>query len=84
MKDLWEVQVKGEKCSKNFEICVIRKSNKHGHSSYGWFDDSKLLISHNGGPCQWHLTEIVWDKMIDLAEEVAKELNEKEFGKQND
>jgi hypothetical protein len=78
MKDLWEVEAKGECCSSSFEISVIRKSNEHGHRSFGWFDDTKLLISHNGGPCRWPLTEKIWDKMIVLAEEVAAELNAEE------
>lgn len=76
--DLWEVQIKGEKCTGDFEITVIRQSNDHGHRSWGWMDDNKLLISHSGGPCTWPLTEKVWDKMIILANEVAKELNQKE------
>ncbi len=75
MSDRWKVQVKGRKCSKGFEISVIKQSNKHGQASWGWFDKTKLLISHNGGPCDWPLTSIVWDKMIVLAHEVANELN---------
>jgi len=78
MKDLWEIWVKGEKCSEVFEISVIRKSNIHGRESYGWFDSRKLLVSHNGGPCPWPLTERVWNKMIVLAKEVVRELNESE------
>ena len=80
MQDLWEVEVKGEKCTGSFEISVIRKSNDHGHRSWGWFDDTKLLIAHNGGQCKWPLIEKVWDKMIVLAEETAAELNAEEFG----
>lgn len=78
--DLWEVNVKGKKCAKDFEISVIRKSNDFGHRSYGWFDTTKLLICHNGGPCHHKLTEKVWDKMIALAHEVAAEMNHEEFG----
>lgn len=74
----WEVQVKGKACSKAFEISVIRKDFKHGHASWGWFDKNKLLISHNGGPCQWPLTTLVWGKMILLAQQVADELNAQE------
>lgn len=46
--------------------------------SYGWFDSHKLLITHNGGSCQWPLTEKVWTKMLRLAHEVADELNAEE------
>ncbi len=79
-EDKWEVQIKGEKCGESFEISVIRESNEHGHRSWGWFDETKLLICHNGGPCHWPLTEKVWDKMVKLADEVATGLNAEEFG----
>lgn len=71
----WEVHIKGKKCNEDFEITVIRKNNKHGHLSYGWFDDDKLLISHNGTSDDCPLTEKIWNKMIKLADEVAEELN---------
>lgn len=78
--DLWEVLVLGEKCTENFEISVIRKSNEHGRDSWGRFCKSKLLICDSGGPCHTELTEKVWDKMIKLAAEVVNELNHEEFG----
>lgn len=74
----WLVQVFGKKCSRSFEISVVREDHHIGRKSWGWFDKNKLLISHNGGPCHWPLKEIVWDKMIRLAEDVANELNEEE------
>jgi len=77
MRD-WFVQVKGERCSEEFEITVCRKSNAHGQRSWGWIDENKLLISHNGGPCQDALIPAVWDRMIKLAEEVCAELNNAE------
>ena len=79
MKDLWEVQVRGECCSDTFEISVIRKNDPFGRDSYGWFSSNgKKMISHGG----WNgaLTEKIWDKMIILAGEVAAELNAEEFG----
>lgn len=72
---MWKVQIKGEKCSRSFEISVVHEDNEHGQRSWGWFDDRKLLICHNGGPCSWPLTAKIWDKMIILAQEVADELN---------
>lgn len=80
MNDLWEVNVKGKKCSKTFEISVIRQSNQLGHQGYGWFDTTKLLISHNNGASYDCLTEKVWNKMIALAHQVAHEMNVEEFG----
>lgn len=73
--DLWKVNVFGKANSSSFEISVLRSSNRHGQRSYGWFDDTKLLISHNGGPCHWPVTERVWAKLIQVAEEVAEEMN---------
>lgn len=74
----WIVEIKGQAGRQSFEISVVREDNVHGIQSYGWFDRRKLLICHNGGPCQWPLIPLVWDKMVRLAQEVAAELNEME------
>jgi hypothetical protein len=54
---------------------VLRDDNELGKRSYGWFDDRKLLIGHNGGPCQWPVTEWVWDRLVAMANEYATVLN---------
>lgn len=72
----WEVQIKGEPCSEAWEITVIRKNNIHGHRSWGWIDENKLLISHNAGP--WSLIRPVWDRMVKVAHDVCDELNSAE------
>jgi hypothetical protein len=82
-KGKWEIQIKGKAESSSFEISVIREDYIHGHRSWGWFDDNKLLISHNGGPCMWPLIQTVWDKMIVLAQEVAEELNKHDQEEEN-
>ena len=47
----WEVQIKdARKSRQGFEITVIRQNNIHGHRSWGWIDDNKLLISSSGVP----------------------------------
>jgi len=70
----WDVVIFGEKGhDEDFEISVVREDDTHGHESWGWFSDTKLLISHDGN-CSG-LTEKVWDKMVKLAHEVADELN---------
>lgn len=79
MGNRWIVNIKGKANESSFEICVVRENNTHGIISYGWFDENKLLISHNGGPCTWPLIQLVWDKMIKLANEVAIELNASEW-----
>lgn len=79
VRNNWIVNIKGNALKSPFEISVVREDNAHGIMSYGWFDKSKLLISSSGGPCKLSLKQIVWDKMIVLANEVARELNEEEM-----
>ena len=71
----WIAHAKGGPASSSFEIAVVRENNTHGIASYGWFDERKLLVSHNGGPCRWGVTKPVWDKLIALAEYEAARLN---------
>lgn len=71
----WIVDIKGESGARSFEINVVWSDNAHGLSSYGWYAKDKLLITHNGGPCNWPLTQRVWDKCVKVAHEVADELN---------
>ena len=71
----WKVQIKGRRGSGSWEISVIRKDNKHGQESWGWFDKNKLLVSHNGGPCSWPIVGYVWDANIEIAHELCWRLN---------
>lgn len=71
----WEVQVKGERCSSGWEISVVHADNEHGRRSWGWFDEKKLLVSHNGGPCQWPICGFVFDEQIRIAKELCRRLN---------
>lgn len=71
----WTVQVFGERCSRAWEISVVRQSNEIGQRSWGWFDDDKLLVSHNGGPCHWPINGFVWDQQIAIAKELCRRLN---------
>jgi hypothetical protein len=73
MSAKWIVDVKGRQGA-SFEISVVLDSNKFGIESWGWFDENKLLISSSGAG-NWGLTKHVWDKMMLLAHEVARELN---------
>lgn len=75
----WIVQLFGDIYSTAWELSVVKEDNKHGRKSWGWFDESKLLISHNGGPCKWPLAKGLGSKFIAIAEELAEELN-KELG----
>ena len=74
----WKVQIFGERCSKSWEISVIREDNEHGQRSWGWFDESKLLVSHNGGPCTWPICGYVFDEQVRIANTLCKKLNDGE------
>ena len=74
----WIVNTKGGPNRRSFEVSVLRENNRHGIASYGWFDESKSLISHNGGPCQWPVPDRVWTGLVKLAHEFAEELNKQE------
>ena len=71
----WKVNVHGERCGSSWEISVVRETNKHGQKSYGWFDENKLLVSHNGGPCHWPICGFVWDQHMATAHELCRRLN---------
>lgn len=71
----WKVQVFGDVNSGSFEISVVWSENAHGQQSWGWFDKEKLLISHNGGPCDWPLAPGLGPLMIEVAHRYAKMLN---------
>lgn len=73
----WIVNVKG-KPNASFEISVLREDNHHGISSYGWFGEDKLYVSSCGGPCDNTVSPYVWDKLIQVAEEYAEQLNQLE------
>ena len=74
----WVVNTKGGPSTDSFEISVLRADNKHGKESYGWFGKAKLLVSHSGGPCRDKVSRQIWDKLVNVAEDVAHELNVKE------
>ena len=73
--DAWLVHTKGTSDKKFWEICVIKESNRHGIESYGWFNEKKILISSSGGPCNYTVSEFIWNKLVQVAQEVADELN---------
>lgn len=44
----------------------------------GWFGESKLLVSHNGGPCTWPICGYVFDEQVRIANTLCKKLNDGE------
>lgn len=74
-KHTWKVQVFGKRCSSAWEISVVRSDNEHGQKSWGWFNNRKLLVSHNGGPCSWPVVGFVFDQQIKIANELCRRLN---------
>lgn len=71
----WVVNVFGARGSPAWEISVVRKSNSHGLGSWGWFGPDKLRISDNGGPHKHPLPGLVWDRQIELADQICARLN---------
>jgi len=75
---MWVVNVFGKCGDESWEISVVRRNNSHGLRSYGWFDECKLLVSHNGGPCHWPITEFVWEGQMLIANMLCDKLNGEE------
>jgi hypothetical protein len=78
MTDPWIVDIKGAALQRDWEISLVRSSNKHGQESCGWFDEDKILIGHDGGPCETPVLPRVWDLLIEMAHKVCAEINELE------
>lgn len=72
----WQVNVFGEKCSDDWEIAVVREDSEHGLSSYGWFGKDKLLVGSSGILNNDRVCDVVWDGLMDLAEDLSAMLNE--------
>lgn len=73
----WVVDIKGD--YKNGEISVIRNGNFHGIESWGWFGKDKLCIYAYSSYINFpEIIEFVWNKLVDIAHEIARELNDKE------
>jgi hypothetical protein len=72
---MWRVQINGGPNRIPFEISVVNNKITEVQRHYGWFDENKLLITHNGGPCSWPLTDLVWNKVTEAAIQVARTLN---------
>lgn len=82
-QDPWIVHVKGNVDGGSFEICVARTSNDMAKRSWGWFEQDKLLISHNGGPCDWPLAPGLGNFMIEVANRYCDMLNRGQMPKIN-
>jgi|694.fasta_scaffold61293_14 hypothetical protein len=83
MKAKWVVDVKGsvppnqgvKDSPIDMEISVLRDDFEHGKRSWGWSCEDKLIISCEGGPCNIMVKQIILDKLVKVAQEVADELN---------
>jgi hypothetical protein len=71
---MWIVSIKGWCDEPAYEISVVKQNNEHGLKTYGWFDENKLLITHNGAG-RVPMEEIVWNRQMKLAKDVADLLN---------
>lgn len=70
----WIVNTKGGIGKGGFEISVLRENNRHGQASYGWFGEDKILISHDYQRTA-EMLQLVWERLLKVAHEVAEELN---------
>ena len=48
MKEVWEFQIKGDFEGRGYELSAIRKDNGHGHRSWGWGGDDKIITFSSG------------------------------------
>jgi hypothetical protein len=72
----WEVHVLGE-CNpdRGWEISVVKKDNKHGHDSYGWFGEDKIMVGECGYPCSRAVAKYLWEQQMNIAHELTTLLN---------
>lgn len=70
----WKAKVLGT-FDQTFEISVVNDSITEAQRYYGWFDENKILVSTSGGPCAYRVPVRVWLKLVEVANEVAEELN---------
>ena len=84
-KDKWVVNTKGGYTTDDFEISVVRSSNRDGKESYGWYGNDKIMISADTmGETQEtdkkfkKFKKLVWGKLVRVAKEIADELNASE------
>jgi len=75
----WVVNIKGN-VESHFEVSILRDDNEFGKRSYGWFGDNKLVVISRTYGIIFGITsplirQIVWDKSVKFAQELADELN---------
>lgn len=78
--NIWIADIKG-KPGECFEISVLRKNNKHGKNSFGWHGDDKLYIASSVNPTHEKISPFIWSRLVQLAHDTAKYLNEEEAQK---
>lgn len=74
MSATWVVDEKGEPDG-DWELSVIKSDNEHGIESYGWFDDDKICVWSDGGPCGNVAHPLLVDGYRTLAAQLADSLN---------
>lgn len=71
-KGQWIPVIHGSK-TRGFEISIVRKTDRHGQQSWGWFGETKMLIAEGEEVCA-----SVWQSHLNLAKVMAKARNEME------
>jgi hypothetical protein len=79
---VWEVLIKGEAVTEDsedddseagFEISLVRPDNKHGHDSWGWSGDDKIILFDYNGVCGSQTAR--FDEAVEFANRVCTMLN---------
>ena len=68
----WVVNIFGKPNEEGFEISVVRLSNQHGRTSYGWFGHDKVYVSGNSYAI---VSPKLWNNLVNLAQQTADVLN---------
>jgi len=79
---VWVIDIKGNNRGAgrycDYEISVVR-AGSHGVKSWGWMGRDKLLIAASG-PCRDGVHPFVWQKYLEMANELRDLMNGKEDG----
>lgn len=78
----WVCSIIGD-FNEEYEISVVRKTNRHGKSSWGWYDKDKILIAEGGGEDDEDenikIKKELFKRQKELAKKMAKLLNAENY-----
>lgn len=71
-----------------YEICAIKKNNKHGKKSWGWYSSDEKIVLFGSGehtplPGYDCVGKEAWAWALDITQKFCDLLNSSETGKEN-